>query len=81
MTDTTQIDALAGRVGRAIRAVEATRRETLQAYDARLRFLRSQQNDLYGKWSDPKQAELFDTGTFLSPELERVLANPHHGLR
>jgi hypothetical protein len=49
-------------------------------YDERLRKCKDYAESLRIKQSDPEQMEMFDFASLLSPEIDRLLDAPTHGL-
>ena len=68
------------RVDNAERALVAAKKQRVAEYDERLRKLRDLSDALFVKRTDEQQQELFQPDEMISPTLERLLANPLHGL-
>ncbi len=64
----------------AIRAIEAAKRQSASAYDARLRKLNAFAEVLFVKNADSSQLDLFEPEEALSMEINELLKNPLGGL-
>lgn len=64
----------------AIRAIEAAKRQSASAYDARLRKLNAFAEVLFVKNADTSQLELFEPEQALSDDIAELLKAPLGGL-
>lgn len=69
-----------GRTWNAIHRLQAAKKQVSGEYDERLRKMRNLEQDLYIQESDATQGELFDVESLVSPDIEKLLASPLHGL-
>ena len=68
------------RVDNAERALSAAKKQKVAEYDERMRKLKDYSDALFVKRTDEHQQELFEPDEILSPSLDKLLANPLHGL-
>ena len=64
----------------AISTLEAAKRQSASAYDARLRKLNAFEEVIRVKLSDSGQLEMFDQSDILNAEIEELLRAPLGGL-
>lgn len=64
----------------ARRALIAAKKQRVSEYDERLRKLRDLEDCLVVKHTDEQQLEMFVEAEVLTQSLDRLLANPLHGL-
>jgi hypothetical protein len=64
----------------AIDTLNASRRETCAEHNERIRKLRDLAVSLHSARTQAAGSEMFEVGTIISPELERLLFNPTHNL-
>lgn len=64
----------------AIRTLQSAKKQVTSEYDERLRKLKDFAEVLFIKQADDGQEEMFDAKELLSPELDKLLAAPLHGL-
>lgn len=64
----------------AIRTLQSAKKSVTGEYDERLRKLKDFAEILFIKQADEQQVEMFDAKELLSPDLEKLMTAPLHGL-